>query len=129
MGFLFSLIPLNAIPIAMIYLKVEGIIPKDFMNSYSFAILVAGMLLFTLSIEMIKSAMFAPTGSNAWVDFIMSFLLLIAVFGYIIYIIMKLNQTPAALYWLALEAQILDVMVGFYIAISNARRDFNTSGH
>jgi uncharacterized protein (TIGR02588 family) len=70
--------------------------------------------------------MFAPSGSNAWIDFIMSFLLLIAVFGYIIYIIMRLNQTPPALYWLALEAQMLDVMVGFYIAISNARRDFNT---
>ena len=58
----------------------------------------------------------------------MSFLLLIAVFGYIIYIIMRLNQTPPALYWLALEAQMLDVMVGFYIAISNARRDFKSSG-
>jgi len=129
MGFLFSLIPLNAIPIAMIYLKVQGIIPKDFMSAYNFAVLVAGLLLFTLSVEMIKSAMFAPSGSNAWVDFIMSFLLLILVFGYIIYIITKLNQTPPSLYWLALEAQILDVMVGFYIAISNARRDFNTSGH
>jgi len=126
MGFLFSLIPLNAIPIALIYMRVEGIIPKEFMSAYNFAVLVAGLLLFTLSVEMIKSAMFAPTGSNAWVDFIMSFLLLIVVFGYIIFIITKQNQTPPTLYWLALEAQILDVMVGFYIAISNARRDFNT---
>jgi len=129
MGFLFSLIPLNAIPIALIYLKVQGVIPKELMSSYNFAILIGGLLMFTLSIEMIKSAMFAPSGSNAWVDFIMSFILLIVVFGYIIYIITKLNQTPPTLYWLALEAQMLDVMVGFYIAISNARRDFNTSGH
>jgi len=126
MGFLFSLIPLNAIPIALIFLKAEGIIPPDLITKYNFAVLIGGMLMFTLSIEMIKSAMFAPSGSNAWVDFIMSFLLLIGIFSYIIYVIMRLNQTPAALYWLALEAQMLDVMVGFYIAISNARRDFNT---
>jgi len=126
MGFISSLIPLNAFPIALIFLRVEGIIPKDAITSYNFAVLIGGLLMFTLSIEMIKSAMFAPSGSSAWVDFVMSFLLLIAIFGYIIYIITKLNQTPPTLYWLALEAQMLDVMVGFYIAITNARRDFHT---
>jgi len=126
MGFLFSLIPLNAIPIALIFIKLHGWIPDNVLsiNPYMFAVSVCGILLLTLSIEMIKSAMFAPTGSAAWVDFITSSILLIAIFGYVI----KYNGTVPALYWIALEAQFLDVMVGFYIAISNARRDFNTGG-
>jgi len=126
MGFIFSLIPLNAIPIALIFAKLHGWIPSEILtiNNYMFAILMCGLLMLTLSIEMIKSAMFAPTGSAAWVDFITSSLLLIAIFGYVI----KFKGTVPALYWIALEAQFLDVMVGFYIAISNARRDFNTGG-
>ena len=127
MGFLFSLIPLNAFPIALIFLRTEGFIPYDLINNYNFAIAISAILMLTLSIEMIKSAMFAPKGSNAWIDFIMSFLLLIGLFVYIMYIIMG-NKNLPLLYWLGLEAQFLDVMVGFYIAISNARRDFNTSG-
>ena len=128
MGFLISLIPLNAIPIAFIVLKVEGILPKDFMNDTHFIIAISGFLMLTLSIEMVKAAFFAPKGSSIWVDFIMSFLLFMAIIAYIMYIIFKLNKTPDPLYFLALEAQFLDVLVGFYIAISNARRDFNTSG-
>ncbi len=129
MSFLFSLIPLNAIPIAIIFLKVEGIIPPNAMNGYNFAIILSGILMFTLSIEIGKSSFFAPKGGEAWIDFIMSFLFFIAIIAYILYIIFKLNKTPHPLYFLSLEAQFLDVMIGFYIAISNARRDFNTTGH
>jgi len=128
MGFLFSLIPLNAIPIAFIFLKVEGFIPKDIINGYNFTVLIAGALMLTLSIEIMKSSFFAPKGANAWIDFIMSFLLFIGIISYILYIIFKLNKTPHPLYFLALEAQFLDVMVGFYIAISNARRDIGIGG-
>ena len=128
MGFLFSLVPLNSIPIALIFLKVEGFLPKDFMNNTHFIVLIAGFLMLTLSIEMVKAAFFAPKGSSIWVDFIMSFLLFMAIIAYILYIIFKLGQIPNPLYFLALEAQFLDVLVGFYLAISNARRDFNTSG-
>ena len=130
MGFLFSLIPLNAIPIALIFLKVEGIVSIDSaVNGYNFAIIMSGFLMLTLSIEIMKSSFFAPKGGGAWLDFIMSFLFFIAIIAYILYLIFKLNKTPHPLYFIALEAQFLDVMVGFYIAISNARRDFNTSGH
>jgi len=128
MGFLFSLIPLNAIPIAFIFLKVEGLIPKDAINGYNFTVLIAGVLMLTLSIEIMKSSFFAPKGGNAWIDFIMSFLLFIGIISYILFIIFKQNKTPHPLYFLALEAQFLDVMVGFYIAISNARRDFGVGG-
>ncbi len=129
MSFLFSLIPLNVIPIAIIFLKVEGIIPPNTINGYNFAVIMSGLLMFTLSIEIGKSSFFAPKGGEAWIDFIMSFLFFIAIIAYILYIIFKLNKTPHPLYFLALEAQFLDVMIGFYIAISNARRDFNTTGH
>ncbi len=128
MGLLFSLIPLNVIPIVLIFLKVEGFLPKNFMDDYLFAVLVSGFLILTLSIELMKAAFFAPRGSSIWIDFIMSFLLFLAIIAYILFIIFKMNQTPNPLYFLALEAQFLDVLVGFYIAISNARRDFNTSG-
>ena len=128
MGFLFSLIPLNAIPIAFIFLRVEGILPMTSVNGYNFAVIMAGILMFTLSIEIGKSSFFAPKGGEAWIDFIMSFLFFVAIIAYILYIIFKLNKTPHPLYFLAMEAQFLDVMIGFYIAISNARRDFNT-GH
>ena len=128
MSFLLSLIPLNAIPIFFIVLKVEGFFPMDFMTDTHFIVAIAGFLMLTLSIEMVKASFFAPRGSSIWVDFIMSFLLFLAIIAYILYIIFKMNQIPDPLYFLALEAQFLDVLVGFYIAISNARRDFNTVG-
>jgi len=124
MGFLFSLIPLNAIPIAIIFLHGSKILP-DFMDKCNFTLIMSGLLMATLSIEIMKAAFFAPKGASIWVDFFMSFMLFIVIIGYILYIIFKLNHTPPALYFLALEAQFLDVLVGFYIAISNARRDFN----
>ncbi len=128
MGFLFSLVPLNAFPVLLIFLKVEGIIPKSAVTPYLFAVGVSGFLMFTLSIELMKAAFFAPKGMGIWIDFLMSFFLFISIVGYILYVIFRLNHTPPALAFLALEAQFLDVLVGFYIAISNARRDFNTSG-
>ena len=127
MGFLFSLVPLNIFPIMIIYAKVEGLLPtKGLVSDSEFAIMMAGLLMATLSVEIIKSSYFAPKGANAWVDFIMSFLFFLAIVIYVFYIVFKLNLIPDSLYLLALEAQFLDVLVGFYIAISNARRDFNT---
>ncbi len=118
---LFSLLPLNIIPIGLIFLYEFGMI--EYKDSYTFAIIVAAILIFTLSIEMVKSAMFALSGPASWLDFFMSFLLLIGVFGYIIYVYVKQGGVPSPLFWLALEAQTLDVVVGFYIAVTNARRD------
>jgi hypothetical protein len=130
MGLLFSFIPLNMIPIIIIVLQVEGLLPiKGIMSEYEFAVLMAGFLMATLSIEIIKSSFFAPKGAYAWVDFIMSLMFLVSIVTYILYLIFKLGIVPSSLYILALEAQFLDVLVGFYITISNARRDFNTSGN
>ncbi|MRI59102.1 MAG: hypothetical protein C6H99_06325 [Epsilonproteobacteria bacterium] len=121
MRIFFSLLPLNIIPIALIFLHEFGYI--EYKDNYTFALIVSGLLIFTLSIEMVKSAMFALSGPASWLDFFMSFLLLIAVFGYIVYVYVKQGGVPSPLFWLALEAQTLDVVVGFYIAVTNARRD------
>ncbi len=116
-----SFLPLNIIPILAIYLYDRGVF--GFLDRYTFALLVAALLLLTLSLEMIKSAMFAPKGSASWIDFFFSLLLLVGLLGYLIFIYVKVGDIPDKLYWLALEAQMLDVIVGFYIAITNARRD------
>ena len=129
MGVLFSLIPLNVFPIAIIFLKVEGYFSLEgIMTNTEFAVIMAGVLMMTLSIEIVKSSMFAPKGASAWVDFIMSFLFFMLIVVYVFYMIFKLNEKPPLIYFLALEAQFLDILVGFYITISNARRDLNT-GH
>ncbi len=121
MRLLLSLIPLNIVPIALIFMRNFGYFSG--VDRYDFALVVAGILLLTLAVEMVKSAMFALSGAASWLDFFMSFLLLIALFGYVIYSYVKTSGVPDPLFWLALEAQILDVIVGFYIAITNARRD------
>lgn len=136
MGFFINILPLNVFPFILVLLyekgdlieKYLGITPKNVISDYQFLFLIAALLLFTLSYEMIKAAMFAPKGSGAWLDFIMSFLLFMGIVVYIAHIVMQLNQRPSALLLLIAEAQMLDVMVGFYLAITNARRDFNTGG-
>ncbi len=128
-GAFFSLIPLNALPLALIFLREKGLLQKIIvMNDYLFLVLIAALLIFTLSMELIKASMFAPTGSSAWVDFAMSLLFFMGLFGYIVYVIVKKNHFPSTPILLVLEAQFFDVLVGFYITISNARRDFNTKG-
>jgi hypothetical protein len=136
MGFFFSILPLNVFPLMLVILYENGDLAKKYFNiefssiigDYFFLALVAAILLLTLSTEMIKAAMFAPKGSSAWFDFIMSFLLFMGIILYIAHIIMKLGETPSVLLLLIAEAQMLDVMVGFYLAITNARRDFNAGG-
>ena len=128
MGFIINLFPLNIFPLILVVLRDKGVIPKDLIGDYSFLALIASLLIATLSIELIKAAMFAPKGSGAWVDFVMSLLLFIGIISYIVYTFAALKQTPSILYLLVLEAQFFDLLVGFYITITNARRDFNTGG-
>ncbi len=136
MGFFVNILPMNIFPLMFVILYENGDLAKKYFNvdftsiisEYNFLFLIAALLLFTLSYEMIKAAMFAPKGSGAWVDFIMSFLLLMGIILYIAHIVMKLGEKPSVLLFLIAEAQLLDVMVGFYLAITNARRDFNTGG-
>ncbi|MCH9813409.1 MAG: hypothetical protein K0U47_05630 [Epsilonproteobacteria bacterium] len=136
MGFFINILPMNIFPLILVVLYENAALSKKYLNidpsilisEYSFLYMIAAILLFTLSYEMIKAAMFAPKGSGAWLDFIMSFMLLLGIILYIAHIVMELNQKPSVLLLLIAEAQLLDVMVGFYLAITNARRDFNTGG-
>ncbi len=118
MKLFFAMIPLNIIPIGLIFLADLGYIPK-FEN---FTLIVAALLIFTLSVELMKSSMFALSGSASWMDFFMSLVLLLALGGYLIYLYAQ-NRPIDPLLWLGFEAQALDVIAGFYIAITNARRD------
>ena len=118
MRLLFSFFPLNIIPIGLIFLAHFGIIERP----RHFELIVAGLLIFTLSLELMKSSMFALSGSASWLDFFMSLALLLALAGYVIYLFAK-GQSIDPLLWLGLEAQAMDVIAGFYIAITNARRD------
>ena len=115
---LLSLLPLNIIPAAMVLLVHLGLVHLD-----NYIVILAAVLIMTLSIEMIKSAAFALSGSASWLDFIMSLLLLIAILGYMIFVYVKQNSLPSSDWWLVAEAQLMDVIAGFYITISNARRD------
>ncbi|MRI84193.1 MAG: hypothetical protein C6I00_07225 [Nitratiruptor sp.] len=115
---LFALIPLNAIPIGLVFLADMGIIPR-FDN---FTLIISALLIFTLAVELMKSSMFARSGSASWLDFFMSLALLLGIGGYLIYLFAQ-GRTIDPLLWLGLEAQALDVIAGFYIAITNARRD------
>ncbi len=128
MGFLLNLFPLNVFPLALVILREKGIIPEDLIGDYAFLALIAVILIATLSFELVKASMFASKGSGAWVDFIMSLLLFVGIIVYIVYTFSILKQTPSILYLLVLEAQFFDLLVGFYITITNARRDFNTGG-
>ncbi len=136
MGFLVNILPMNIFPLILVILYEKGDAAKEYINfdittvvsQYTFLYIIAALLLFTLSYEMIKAAMFAPKGSGTWVDFIMSFMLLLGIILYIAHTIMELNQKPSLLILLIAEAQLLDVMVGFYLTITNARRDFNAGG-
>ncbi len=129
MGFIFSLIPLNTIPLVLVVMKEQGLIKfNTAISSYEFLGIISGMLIFTLSIELIKASMFAPKGASSWVDFVMSMLLFIGIISYLVYQVTITGQLPSVLYLLVLEAQFFDLLVGFYITISNARRDFSTGG-
>jgi vacuolar-type H+-ATPase subunit I/STV1 len=135
-GFVMNILPMNVFPLILVILYENANLATKYLNfdiasvitPCNFLFMIAALLLFTLSYEMIKAAMFAPKGSGTWVDFIMSFLLLLGIILYIAHIIMQLNSKPSKLLLLIAEAQMLDVMVGFYLAITNARRDFNTGG-
>jgi hypothetical protein len=131
-----NILPMNVFPLILVILYENANLAKRYLNfdittvinEYNFLYMISALLLFTLSYEMIKAAMFAPKGSGTWIDFIMSFLLLLGVIMYIGRIVMKYNERPSLLLLLIAEAQLLDVMVGFYLAITNARRDFNAGG-
>ncbi|MRJ03281.1 MAG: hypothetical protein GXO19_01940 [Epsilonproteobacteria bacterium] len=113
-----SMVPLNLIPIALIFLTHVGIVPRF----DGFNMVIAALLIFTLAVELMKSSMFALSSGASWIDFSMSLLLLLALGGYMIYLIAQ-GKVIDPLLWLGLEAQALDVIAGFYIAITNARRD------
>ncbi len=118
MRLFFSFLPLNIIPIGLIFLADFGMIERP----SNFTIIVSAILIFTLSVELMKSSMFALSGGVSWLDFFMSLLLLLALGGYMIYLYAQ--QKPIdSLLWLGFEAQLMDVIAGFYIAITNARRD------
>jgi hypothetical protein len=136
MGFIMNLLPMNVFPLILVILYENADLAQKYINMditqvinpYNFLFMVSALLLFTLSYEMVKAAMFAPKGSGTWVDFIMSFMLFMGIVLYIFHVVMELHERPSKLIILIAEAQLLDVMVGFYLAITNARRDFNTGG-
>ncbi|NPA04155.1 MAG: hypothetical protein GXO61_04760 [Epsilonproteobacteria bacterium] len=117
----FALFPFNLIPIIIIFLHESGYL--DIVDKYTFTVAVSAIILLTLSVEMIKAAMFALSSTVSWLDFLISFLLLVVLLIYIVYVYFKTGGVPSPLFWLALEAQALDVIVGFYITLTNARRD------
>ena len=115
---LLSLIPLNLIPALMVLAQGFGMIHLS-----HFTFLLSAVVIFTLSLEMIKSAAFALSGSASWIDFIMSLLLLLAILGYMIYLYLTKGGVAPREWWLVAEAQLMDVVAGFYITVTNARRD------
>jgi hypothetical protein len=136
MGFIMNLLPMNVFPLILVLMYENAFLARRYLGmdisnvitQYDFLFMVSALLLFTLSYEMIKAAMFAPKGSGAWVDFIMSFLLFIAIILYIFNSITDPDKSPSKLIILIAEAQLFDVVVGFYLTITNARRDFNAGG-
>ncbi len=133
MNFLKSLIPLNVIALIVILLHDRGIAPailgsEGKCGDYQFLAIVASILLLTLSWELVKATMLASEGSGSWVDFFMSFGFVIALIGYAVFEYAQTHRLPSAAYGLLTEAQLLDVMVGFVLAITNARRDLNLGG-
>ncbi len=133
MKFLMNLIPLNILALIVILLHDRGYLdtilgPAGKCQDYNFLAVVAAILLMTLSWELLKATYLAPSGSGSWVDFIMSFMFVLGLIGYAVYEYAKNQALPSAAYGLLTEAQLLDVMVGFVLAISNARRDLNLGG-
>lgn len=118
---IFSLLPLNTIPTVLVLLVHLGIIELE---QCVYIISLAATLIFTLSFEMFKAAAFAIFEGASWLDFVMSLLLLLFIMGYMMFIYVH-KGIPSADWWLVAEAQLMDVMIGFYIAIRNARRDIN----
>jgi len=131
--FLQELVPLNILAMILILLNERGLLdplyralsiaPKE--RAHTFLFFVAALLMVTLSYELIKATFLAPKGSGVWVDFVMSFLFLIALLIYAVKQYYKLGTYPTFEYFLLLEAQTLDVIVGFILTVSNARRDLN----
>jgi len=126
--FLLNLIPLNVLALIVILLHDRGYLepllgPPGNCQDYKFLAVVGATLLMTLSWELIKATYLAPKGSGSWIDFIMSFAFALGLIGYAIYEYAKYQTLPSAAYGLLTEAQLLDVMVGFVLAINNARRD------
>ncbi len=116
---------MNLIALVLVLLHDFGLV--DFgMDKATFLFLISALLIFTLSVEMIKSAAFALSGAVSWLDFIVSLLLLLGIIAYMIYMFVKEGTVPSPEWWLVAEAQLMDVIVGFYITTSNARRDIDT---
>lgn len=133
MRFLQELIPLNILALILILLYERGalvplfqafsVAPKE--REFTFLFIIAALLMATLSYELIKATFLAPKGSGVWVDFVMSFAFLIGLLVYAVKQYYKLGTYPTFEYLLLMEAQTLDVLVGFILTISNARRDLS----
>ncbi len=115
---LFSLIPLNLIPALMVLAQEFGMIHME-----HFTFWIGAVVICTLSLEMMKAAAFALSGSASWIDFTMSLLLLLAILAYMISSFLTKGEIVPHEWWLIAEAQLMDVIVGFYITVTNARRD------
>ncbi len=132
MKFLLDLIPLNVLALILILAHKRGL-TDPLLSQFKypdqvFLFIVAALLLATLSWELVKATILAPKGSGLWVDFTMSFLFFVGLMGYAIKLYYKSGEYPTMDYILLLEAQMLDVIVGFILALSNARRDFSVTG-
>ncbi len=130
MKLLLDLIPLNVLALIAILLQERGLLDPLLLHfgrnvDYNFLFAIAALLFITLSWEMIKATILAPKGSGSWIDFLASFGFLIALIAYALKDYYKNGAFPELPYMLLLEAQTLDVIVGFILALSNARRDLN----
>ena len=129
MKFLLDLIPLNILALILILAHKRGLLDPILVHfkypDQVFLFGVAALLLFTLSWELVKATILAPKGKGSWVDFMSSFLFFVGLMFYAVREYYKSGIYPGLDYILLLEAQALDVIVGFILAISNARRDFS----
>ena len=131
MKFLQELIPLNILALILILMNQKGALAPLYISfnvapqnrEHVFLFAIAALLMATLSYELIKATFLAPKGSGVWVDFTMSFIFLIALLIYAVKQYYKTGAYPTFEYILLLEAQTLDVIVGFILTVSNARRD------
>jgi len=128
--FLLDLIPLNILALIAIMAHGRGLLDPILLyfgknTDYHFLFFIGALLLLTLSWELIKATILAPKGKGSWIDFLMSFLFFVGLLVYAVRQYYKLGIYPELTYVLLLEAQALDVVVGFILALSNARRDFS----